>query len=533
MNAPAEEFDYVIVGGGSAGCVLAGRLTENPRTRVCLLEAGGPGTGLLIRVPMLVAAMISRKLNNWAFETVPQPGLNGRKGYQPRGKALGGSSAINAMVYIRGHKWDYDHWASLGNAGWSYADVLPYFKKSENNETKRDAFHGQGGPLNVAEIRSGNPWQGIFLEAARQSQLPIIDDFNGAEQEGCGLYQVTQKDGERCSAARAYVEPSLSRPNLKVVTGAHATKVLMDGRRATGVAYRAGKEEKSVGAKGEVILSAGAFQSPQLLLLSGIGDGEALKRHGIAVAHNLPGVGRNLQDHLDFAFGYRSASKDLFGYSAGFLGRLPKEIARYRRDGTGMLASNFAECGGFLKTDARLPAPDIQLHFVVGLVDDHGRKTHFMHGYSCHVCLLRPKSRGSVGLDSSDPLAPPRIDPNFYGDAADLEGMVNAFRLTQRIMDAPPLAERRSDDMFTKGIKSDDDIRAILKARSDTIYHPVGTCKMGSDDMAVVDPQLRVRGLERLRVVDASIMPTLVGGNTNAPTIMIGEKAADMIRAAA
>src|SRR6202171_2730308 len=519
-----DEFDYVVVGGGSAGCVVASRLSENPDVKVCLLEAGKAGDGWIINTPAATAIMLPAPINNWAFETVPHPGLNGRKGYQPRGKALGGSSAINAMVYIRGHKWDYDHWASLGNKGWSFEDLLPYFKRAENNEEIHDAFHGAGGPLNVAKLRSDNPVPHVFVEAARQCQFPLNRDFNGAEQEGVGVYQVTQKNGERWSAARAYIHPHMTRPNLSVITQAAAEKILFSNRRATGVQYRQGKETRAVKARREVILASGAFQSPQLLMLSGVGEGSHLRKFGIDVVHDLPSVGRNLQDHIDFVFSYSSESRDLIGISFGGIARLIREIGRYRKEGRGMITTNFAEAGGFLKTDPRAAVPDIQLHFVVGKVTDHGRQRSLGHGFSCHVCLLRPKSRGYVGLQSADVSAPPLIDPKFYDDPDDLEGMVEAFRLTRRILEAPALASVRGEDLFTRGVKTDAEIRDILCNRSDTVYHPVGTCKMGIDDQAVVDPELRVRGLEGLRVVDASIMPTLAGGNTNAPTIVIAEK---------
>ena len=525
-----DEFDYVVVGGGSAGCVVAGRLSENPDVKVCLLEAGGTGEGWIITAPAATAIMLPAPINNWCFETVPQAGLNGRKGYQPRGKALGGSSAINAMVYIRGHKWDYDHWASLGNKGWSYDEVLPYFKRAENNEEIRDAFHGTGGPLNVAGLRTDNPVPHVFVEAARQCQFPLNRDFNGAEQEGVGVYQVTQKNGERWSAARAYVHPHLNRPNLAVITQAQASKISFSGRRATGVQYRRGKESHEVKVRREVILASGAFQSPQLLMLSGVGEAAQLQKFGIKVVHDLPSVGRNLQDHIDFVFSYASDSRDLFGISFGGIARLLREIGRYRREGRGMITTNFAEAGGFLKTTPTAEIPDLQLHFVIGKVTDHGRKKSLGHGFSCHVCLLRPKSRGFVALQSADASAPPLIDPKFFDAPEDLEAMVKGFRLTKRILEAPALASVRGADLVTAGVETDEQIRGVLRNRSDTVYHPVGTCKMGVDGDAVVDPELRVRGLEGLRVVDASIMPTLVGGNTNAPSIMIGEKAADLIR---
>jgi choline dehydrogenase-like flavoprotein len=524
------EFDYVIVGGGSAGCVVASRLSEDPRVSVCLLEAGGAGNNWVVNTPLATALMLPSKINNWAFETVPQAGLNGRRGYQPRGRALGGSSAINAMVYIRGHRSDYDRWAALGNPGWSYDDVLPYFKKAESNENFRDGYHGSEGPLNVARLRSRNPFIEYFLEAAQQLQLPSTEDFNGASQEGVGTYQVTQKNGERCSAARAYVHPNLSRPNLHVVTGARTRRILFAAGRAAGAEYQRGDRLERVTAAREVIVSCGALQTPQLLMLSGIGDGAHLSEHGIDLVQHLPGVGRNLQDHVDYVFVHQSRHADLFGTSLAGARRLLKEIGLYRESRMGMVTSNFAEAGGFLKTDPEEPAPDIQLHFVVGMVDDHSRKKRLGHGFSCHVCLLRPKSRGSVALKSRDPHAPPLIDPKFYDDPDDLETMVRGFRITQRIMEAPALRQHSVRDFYTGNLRGDDEIRTELRNRSDTIYHPVGTCRMGSDDGAVVDPELRVRGVSGLRIVDASIMPTLIGGNTNAACIMIGEKAADLIR---
>ncbi|AOI74549.1 GMC family oxidoreductase [Burkholderia ubonensis] len=526
-----QVFDYIVVGGGSGGCVVAGRLTEDPDVTVCVLEAGNRGDGTLVNVPTGAVAMMPTRINNWAFETVPQLGLGGRRGYQPRGKALGGSSAINAMVYIRGHRSDYDHWAALGNAGWSYDDVLPYFRLSEHNERFDDAWHGRDGPLWVSDLRTGNPFHARYLEAARQAGLPLTDDFNGAQQEGIGLYQVTQKHGERWSAARAYLLPHVGRrDNLAVQTHAQVLRILFDGTRAVGVEVRQHGAVRTLRARREVVLAAGAFQTPQMLMLSGVGPAAELERFGIRTLVDLAGVGRNLQDHPDFIFGYRTRSVDTMGVSARGGLRMLRELLRFRRERRGMLTSNFAEGGGFLKTRAGLDAPDIQLHFVVALVDDHARRLHAGHGLSCHVCLLRPRSRGSVTLQSADPLAAPRIDPAFFDDPRDLDDMVAGFKLTRRLMQAPALAGWITHDMFTANVTTDDAIRDVLRQRTDTVYHPVGTCRMGRDALAVVDPQLRVRGLQGLRIVDASVMPTLIGGNTNAPTIMLAEKAVDLMR---
>ena len=524
-------FDYVIVGGGSAGSVLAGRLSEDPSATVCLLEAGGGGNSGFVNVPIGAVAMLPTRLNNWAFETVPQPGLNGRRGYQPRGRMLGGSSGINAMIYARGHPSDYDHWAALGNRGWSFADVLPYFRLSERNERFDNEWHGRDGPLFVSDLRTHNPFHDRILEAARQTGLPVTDDFNGAEQEGVGIYQVTQKDGERWSAARAYLFPHMGkRPNLHVETRTRVARVIVEDGRAVSVETVKGGRRRTIRARREVVLSAGALQSPQILLLSGIGPAEELKRHGIAPVLDLPGVGRNLQDHPDFIFGYRSASLDTFGLSLRGGWRMLRETMRYRRERAGMVTSNFAEAGGFLKTRPDLEAPDIQLHFVVSLVEDHARRLRLGHGFSCHVCLLRPRSVGALTLASADPLAAPLIDPAFLMDPRDVDDMVAAFKLTRRLLEAPALGAWVKKDMVTAKARSDDDIRALLRRRVDTVYHPVGTCRMGVDEDAVVDPELKLRGIDGLRVVDASVMPTLIGGNTNAPTIMIAEKAVDMMR---
>ena len=527
----SNNFDYIVVGGGSGGCVVAGRLTEDPSVSVCLLEAGNSGDGAIVKIPPGAVAMLPRKFNNWAFETTPQPGLGGRKGYQPRGKMLGGSSGLNAMIYARGHRTDYDHWASLGNLGWSFDEVLPYFKRSEHNEQFDDEWHGRDGPLWVSNLRTDNPYHERFRQAAQQAGFPIIDDFNGAEQEGLGTYQVTQKHGERWSAARAYLHPHMGkRDNLKVETKAQVQRILFEGTRAVGVEFLQGGQVRTLRAKQEVILSAGALQTPQLLMLSGVGPKQHLTDHGIDLVKDLPGVGQNLQDHPDFTFANRSRSLDTFGFSLRGSFRILKEILRFRKARRGAITSNFAECGGFLKTQAELLAPDIQLHFVVAMVQDHARKLSLGHGTSCHVCLLRPYSRGSVTLQSRDPQDSPLIDPAFFNDPRDIENMVAGFKLTRKLLRSPALAETYTEELFTKNVNTDVEIRAILRERSDTVYHPVGTCKMGNDEKAVVDAQLCVHGLQGLRVVDASIMPTLIGGNTNAPVMMIAEKAVDMIK---
>jgi choline dehydrogenase-like flavoprotein len=529
------KFDYVIVGGGSAGCVLASRLSEDPAMSVCLIETGGENSGVLFKVPVGVIAYIPRpSAPNYGFTTVPQAGLNNRRGYQPRGKGLGGSSSINAMIYLRGQREDYEAWVQSGASGWGWEDVLPYFKKAEHNERGPSALHGQGGPLNVMDLTSPNPFAKRFVDATLQAGIVGNADFNGHSQEGAGMYQVTQKGGERWSVRRGYLEPALSRKNLTVLTQSQVMRVILDGRVATGVEVKTAQGLQIISAQREVILSAGAFGSPQLLMASGIGPGEHLKSLGIHVVYDAKGVGANLQDHLDLIVNRRVDSPDLFGLSLKGGLNIAKAIKEWRNFRRGMLTSNFAEAGGFIKSSPELDRPDLQLHYLVGMVDDHARKNHLGHGMSCHVCVLRPHSRGSVRLASADTRIAPLIDPQFLADSRDLALLIKGFKVLRKIFAQPAFAPYGGGDitkeLHSSHVQTEEQIAQLIRDRADTIYHPVGTCRMGSDLDAVVDSELRVRGFDRLRVVDASVMPTIVSGNTNAPTIMIAERAADLIK---
>ncbi len=526
-------FDYIVVGAGSAGCVIASRLSEDPDVSVCLLEAGGPDKSVLIHAPIAVAAMMPTKINNWAFETIPQKGFNGRKGYQPRGKTLGGSSSTNAMLYVRGNKWDYDNWAAQGNDGWSYDDVLPYFKKSEGNECFKDEYHGTDGPLVVSNASDPSKLNAMFIESCIQHGIERNDDYNGAQQDGSFMYQRTVKNGERCSAAKAFITPNMDRPNLTVITHALTEKVIIKDKKAVGVRYRKDKESVDILCKREVIVSGGAFGSPQVLMLSGIGPADHLKEKGIDVIHDLPGVGQNLQDHIDYVQTYRVAAKeDTFGISPSGGLKMIRSMFEWKSKRTGKVTSTLAESGAFFKTTEDAVAPDAQFVFVVGIVDDHARKVNLGHGYSCHITVLRPDSIGEVKLNSSNPEDCMAIDPKFFDDDRDLELIKRAAKKMQNVLEGKPFDGIRGKMLYNVENGNDAQLEQDIRNRADTQYHPVGTCKMGTanDPLAVVNSELQVYGIEGLRVADASIMPKLVSGNTNAPTIMIGEKVADMIK---
>lgn len=527
-----SEYDIIVIGGGSAGCAVAGRLSEDPSLSVCLIEAGGRNNGVRVKTPGFMPFL--PKNTNWQFETVPQPGLNGRTGYQPRGRGLGGSSAINAMVYIRGNHWDYDNWEALGATGWSHKDVLPWFRKSEGNARYGsshdfDAHHGGDGPLSVVDQKWANPGSHAFVEAARRLQLPLNDDFNGAKQEGFGIYQTTQKNGERWSAARAYVEPAADRTNLDVRTHALVRRIIVENGRAKGVEFERAGKVMQVFARAAVVLSAGAFGSPQILQLSGIGPGGMLKEHGIPVLVDSAEVGANLQDHIDYVSGFATKSTDSFGSSLTGAARMARAVLEHRRKRTGILTTCWAEAGGFWKMMPDAPAPDVQFHFVPAVLEDHGRENVKGHGFSCHACVLRPESKGTVTLNSADPAAPPRIDPNFLADERDMAVLRAGVRFMHRIFETQPMSDYDPVDRHPVDLYNDAALDELIRNRADTVYHPVGTCRMGSDEASVVDPRLRLRGVDGLYVADASIMPKIVSGNTNAPSIMIGERCAAFV----
>ncbi len=530
-----NDFDYIIVGGGSAGCVLANRLTESGLFNVCLLEAGTDNNSILVNTPGAFSAFMFLKKFNWSFNAKPEKGIrHGDPMFVPRGRGLGGSSATNAMLYIRGQKQDYDQWAELGNEGWSYDDILPYFKKSETNGRGKSKYHGGDGPLQVTDRPVFYDISKRYIDASQQAGFKVTDDFNGSDQEGVGYYQCTIKDGKRCSAAHAYLLPVLSRPNLTVLTHAQVSKVLLKNKQAYGVDVYVKGNKRTVTAKKEVILSGGSIASPQLLMLSGIGVKDELAQHGIDCVHELKGVGKNLREHVDACVLVKSKKTDGFTLSATGLLKMVPDTIKFIVGRKGKLANSILEAGGFIKSNNYENRPDIQLHMLPLLYDDNGRdfKLLSQHGFSCHVCVLRPESTGTVSLKSANYQDAPEIDFNFFSDekGKDKTVLINGMRQLRKILSAPALAQHYDNEVHPgNNFETDEQIFAKAKERLGTVFHPVGTCKMGNDEMAVVDTHLKVHGIANLRVIDASIMPTLISGNTNAPTMAIAEKVAEMM----
>jgi choline dehydrogenase len=529
-SSEALEFDYVIVGAGSAGCVLANRLSADGRNSVLLLEAGPKDTNLWIHVPLGYGKLFKEKTVNWMYQTEPEPGLDGRTVFQPRGKVLGGSSSINGLLYVRGQHEDYDRWRQRGNAGWGYDDVLPYFRKAENQQRGADKYHGAGGPLPVSDWRHADPLSEAFVVAAAQTGIPTNPDFNGASQEGAGFFQTTTQRGRRASTAYSYLRPAKNRSNLEVETSALAQRILFDGRRARAVEYRQGGALRTARARKEILVSSGAYNSPQLLQLSGVGPAEFLKQHGIDTVLDAPGVGNDLQDHLQVRLVTRCSQPVTLNDILNHPVRRVMAGARYAAFRKGPLTIAAGTSGAFFKTNPRLATPDIQIHFLPFSTDRMGEKLHSFSAFSASVCQLRPESRGSLRIKSADPALPPEIRINYLATETDRTAFIEGLKILRQILAAPALKPYAVDEILPGSkVTSDEDILAFCRQTGSTVYHPTSTCRMGNDPLAVVDQRLRVRGIEGLRVVDASVMPDLMSGNTNAPTIMIAEKASDMI----
>ncbi len=524
------EFDYVIVGAGSAGCVLANRLTADGKSSVLLLEAGPRDTNPWIHIPLGYGRLFKEKTVNWMYQTEPEPGLNGRNIFQPRGKVLGGSSSINGLLYVRGQHEDYDRWRQHGNLGWGYDDVLPYFKKAEDQTRGGDDFHGAGGPLPVSDWRHADPLSAAFVDAAVQLGIPRNPDFNGATQEGAGFFQTTTKGGRRASAAVAYLRPAKARRNLHVETSALAERILFEGRRAVAVTYRAAGNPRTARARKEILVCGGAYNSPQLLQLSGVGPADLLRQHGIELVLDAPGVGHDLQDHMQVRVVMRCSQAITLNDVVNNPFRKVMTGLRYAAFRTGPLTIAAGTSGVFFRTNPRLATPDIQVHFLPFSTDKMGEKLHPFSGFTASVCQLRPESRGSLKIRSADPAAPPEIRINYLASEVDRAANVEGLKILRKILRAPALARYVVEEVDPGDkVTSDEALLAYCRARGTTIYHPTSTCRMGNDPLAVVDQRLRVRGIDGLRVIDASVMPDLVSGNTNAPIIMIAEKASDMI----
>jgi len=530
MASSVQTFDYIVVGAGSAGCVLANRLSESGRHRVLLLEAGPKDTNIWIHIPLGYAKLFTNPKVNWLYKTEPEPELDGRQIIQPRGKVLGGSSSINGLLYIRGQAQDFDHWRQLGNKGWGFDDVLRYFRKAEDQERGADDLHGAGGPLSVSNVSEPHPLCEAFIDAAEQAGFPRTEDFNGPSQEGAGYFQLTARNGRRISTAAGYLRQARKRPNLTVATGALASRILFEGRRATGVDYRQHGVDFTARANLEIIVAGGAFNSPQLLQLSGVGPAEHLRSLGIPVIADMPGVGADLQDHFQVRMQYRCTEPITMNDVVNSWHRRIGAGLRYIVSRKGMLTIGAGYAGAFLRTRPELETPDVQIHFIIFSAETTGANLHPFPGFIASVCQLRPESRGFVRIKSSDPAMPPAIQPHYLSSRFDRDTTVDGMKLLRTVMGQPAMqhyiAEERAPGA---ACTSDADLLAYARATGTTVFHPTSTCRMGSDPAAVVDERLRVHGFGGLRVIDASVMPTLVSGNTNAGIVMIAEKGADMI----